>query len=177
MRDNPAEVYRTTLPEALEAWDTYATRRHQWYEKVRAFAKEHSGTHQFWGNTFLGQDYFLGLTAPDNDAEIPTGWRRDRRQPNMMVPNRRTPEGKKCAAAIKKFANAPHLTLGGMPNEVDGEYNPDGSHRVHSFGAQRLDDALEVSWSVPVPPEKVDSTIWQKVPLSQWHAEREAAAS
>lgn len=175
MTDNPAEVYRTRLPEALETFDRYREAHREWREKVAAFCEKHSDTPKFWHNSFLHHEYFIGLVAP-KDGKLAPGWRIERKN-GMMVPAKRTPEGKALAAEMRKIDTGPVLTLGGMPQESSVEYSDgSGRGRIYTFGVKRGDDYLEVSWAVPVPQDKVDFEIWEKVPLSQWHAEREALA-
>ncbi|MEU2237630.1 hypothetical protein, partial [Streptomyces vietnamensis] len=89
----------------------------------------------------------------------------------------RTPEGKEIAKTMAELSWAPSFdtALQGMPSTVDGEHDPQrGSHRVHSCGASRRDAYLEVQWGVQVPADQIDSR-WTKVPLSQWHLEKEQA--
>jgi len=173
MTDNPVEVYRTRAPEALEAFDKWEAARQSWIDAVCDFCEKHSGTSKAWFNCFLQNEYFVGLTAP-KDGKLSPGWRIDRKS-GAMVPDKRTPEGKELAAEMAKLKCAPTLRLGGMPQDARGESTPDGGTRIYTFGVMRA-DFLEVSWAVPVPQDKVDFGIWEKVPLSQWHAEREALA-
>lgn len=174
MSDNPAEVYRTTHPAALEMWTDYRSRFATWSADVQAFCLEHSGHEAAWYSNLLGRDHFDGLTVPDGD--LPTGWRIERRV-GMMVPDKRTPEGKEFARQMSALSDSPKLTLLGMPMDVRGPGDSSGRFRRYSCGVEEIGEALEVTWDVAVPSESVDFEIWVKVPLSQWHAEREAAQS
>jgi len=172
----PVEVYRTTDPELLAAWDSAVERKRQWNDAVAEFCEKHSGDRRFWQSNFLGSEYFDGPLVPADDV-VPVGWRRDRKRQGMMRPNRRTPEGKEIAKAMAGLSRAPSFdaALQGMPSTVDGERNPhEGSRRVHSCGASRTDTYLEVEWGVKVPEDQVDAR-WSRIPLSQWHLEKEQA--
>lgn len=170
----PTEVYRTTDPELLAAWDKAAEEKRRWYDAVAEFCEEHSGDRRWWHSNFLGREHFDGPLVPADDV-VPVGWRRDRKRPGMMRPNRRTPEGKEIAKTLAELSWAPSFdtALQGMPSTVDGEHDPQrGSHRVHSCGASRSSAYLEVQWGVKVPADQIDGR-WTKVPLSQWHLEKE----
>ncbi len=172
----PTEVYRTTDPELLAAWDKAAEQKRQWYDAVTKFCKEHSDDSRWWHSNLLGIEYFDGPLVPADDV-VPAGWRRDRKRRGMMRPNRRTPEGKEIAKAMAGLSRAPSFdaALQGMPRTVKVEYDPqEGSQRMHSCGASRRDAYLEVTWGVKVPADQIDGR-WTKVPLSQWHLEREQA--
>lgn len=172
----PIEVYRTTDPELLAAWDAAVERKRQWNEDVADFCEKHSGDRRSWQGNFLGIEYFDGPLVPADDV-VPVGWRRDRKRRGMMRPNRRTPEGKEIAKAMAGLSRAPSFdaALQGMPSTVNGEHDPqEGSQRMHSCGASRRDTYLEVTWGVNVPAEQVDAR-WTRVSLSQWHLEKEQA--
>lgn len=173
MSNNPAEVYRSTAPEVLELWETYRAKRVEWVDAVADFCKKHSGIDRGWFHHFLNDEYFDGLVVL-NREHVPRGWRIDRRH-GMMVPNKRTPEGKGFAAEMSKLRKAPSFEPPGMPGRVSVTIDADGRGRTYGFGAERFGDHLEISWFAPVPPERVDLGIWKKIPLSQWHAEREAS--
>ena len=174
----PTEVYRTTDPELLAAWDEAVECKWQWNDAVAEFCEKHSGDRRSWQSNFLGIEYFDGPLVPADDV-VPVGWRRDRKRRGMMRPNRRTPEGKEIAKAMAGLSRAPSFdaALQGMPSTVDGEHDPqEGSHRIHSCGASRRDTYLEVTWGVKVPAEQVDAR-WVRIPLSQWHLEKESLAA
>jgi hypothetical protein len=175
MSDNPIEVYRTTRPEAIEAYENYLRVRREWLTKVHDFCEEHSDTGKGWFNGFLRSEYFIGPVVPV-DGKLAPGWRIDRKT-GAMVPAMRTPEGKAIAAEMRELRNGPVFTVAGMPQEARGETTRDGGVRVYTFNEELGDGFLEVTWGTPVPQDLIDFEIWTRVPLSQWHAEREAAQS
>ncbi|MBM4683800.1 hypothetical protein GS532_07655 [Rhodococcus hoagii] len=175
MSDNPIEVYRTTDPEILAAWDEMKARISQWWDDVQAFCVKHSGSTMMWGGNRLGVEIFNGPLVPE-DGVIPEGWRRDRKTPGMMVPAKRSPAGKLIAAEMSKLSKSPDAAeaLLGMPRTVSSEYRDgSGRGRIHSCGTERREHDLEVTWGCAVPSDQVDER-WTRVPLSQWHAEQEA---
>lgn len=174
MTDNPVEVYRTWLPEAVEAYENYLRVRREWLSKVHDFCEKHSHTGAGWFNGFLRNEYFIGLVAP-KDGKLAPGWRIDRKS-GAMVPARRTPEGKALAAEMDALRNGPVFTVAGMPQDARGESTRDGGIRAYTFNEELGDGFLEVTWGCAVPQDQIDFEIWTRVPLSQWHAEREGLA-
>lgn len=177
MSDNPTEVYRTTDPELLAAWDVAAEKYRKWVDEVGDFCEQHSGDRRYYSSSIWGERYFDGPLAPVLDDDLPIGWRRDRKHPERMLPNRRTPEGRELAKQMDGLRRAPTLSaaLAGMPRDVQGPGRRDGSFTSHSCGAERRADDIEVTWGIAVPADKVDER-WTKIALSQWHGERERAA-
>ncbi|MDV6267034.1 hypothetical protein [Rhodococcus globerulus] len=180
----PVEVYRSTDPEVLNA---HRVARDAWAEhsmKVHAYAESVTGDKRTWTSRFLSQEYFDGLYL-DVNTEVPELWRRDRREPRRIVPNRKTKEGREVAAEFKKLGRFPNLraALPGMPSTVSGERDArKGTTTEHTCGVELVSvperevEVVEVTWGCIVPPEKVGSQ-WRKVLLSQWHREQEAKAA
>lgn len=173
MSENPIEVYRTGDPEVVRAFDTFIDKRAEWVRKCNEFCEKHSGTKKRWMNYFLRSEFFIGLVAPDT-GELAPGWRIERKR-GMMVPNKRTPEGKELFAEMRALDTAPVFKATGMPADARGEENPrTGGVTYHSYHALRHGDEVELRWNCKVPEDRVDSEVWAKIPLSRWHAEREA---
>ncbi|QYB01440.1 hypothetical protein I1A62_29850 [Rhodococcus sp. USK10] len=173
----PVEVYRTDDPDVLAAIETQKAAYDEWRSRIHQFAESITGTSDIWVGRFLDLEFCTGLQIAAA-APVPEGWRRKTKESESLVPDRRTKLGNEFDRQFAKLRNAPSLRrMSGMPTEVDGLYNPKtGAGTTHTFGIDYPGESgyVEVTWGIEVPPEKVGPQ-WQKVPLSQWHAEREAA--
>jgi hypothetical protein len=176
--EHPVEVYRTTDPAIVAAWHEANEAVQQWRNKVGDFAESVTGHSAAWFNGFLDSQYCVGLVASEG-ATVPNGWRRHKNQPTRIVPDKRTKVGKQAARDFDGLGREPSVrsVLKGMPVTVRGEYLPSGAHKSHTFGlTAKVAGEITVHWGVEVPVDQVDSAIWRKVPLSAYHAEREAGA-
>lgn len=176
----PVEVYRTTDPEILDAYKAAQFAYAEHSKKVHAYAESVTGDKRAWTSRFLSQEFFDGPYL-DLDAEVPQLWRRDRREPRRIVPNRKTKEGREVAGEFKNLGRFPNLraVLPGMPHTVSGERDEHrGTSTEHTYGvelisvAEREVEFVEVTWGCSVPAKDVGPQ-WRKVLLSQWHREQE----
>jgi len=182
MVDNPMEVYRSSDPELVRAYREARTAANDWIAAVHAWAVEvcgEGGMAYFSG--FLDSTYVSCLGLPNRADGIPRGWRRKTRnkpRPGQIVPDKRSADGRAADEKLRSFGHqpSPRRVLPGMPVTADGDYLDNGSHRVYTYGVDVIgdnEDTLEITWSVLVDSE-IDTDIWTRMPLSRYHAEREA---
>lgn len=177
--EHPVEVYRTDDPVIVAAWHEANDAVQQWRNKVGDFAESVTGNSAAWFNGFLDSQHCVGLVVTEADL-VPKGWRRHKNESTRIVPDKRTKAGKQAARDFDSLGGEPSVraVLKGMPVTVRGEYLPSGAHMSHTFGlTAKVAGEITVHWGVEVPADKVDQTIWRRVPLSEYHAEREAGAA
>lgn len=175
MSDNPVDVYRTKNPEVIAAFHEQERALEEWDWKCQAFAKQHTGTTDFYSSDGLGQLAMVGLVCRGSDDGPPDGWRHDR-QIEMLLPDKRSKLGKQYARDMAALATAPNVrdALRGMPVLVHGRSTGQGAKVWTSGVGMTPDGAVECAWGCHVPASDVDPEVWTKIPLSQYHAEMEA---
>ncbi|MFI7449578.1 hypothetical protein ACIBQX_18925 [Nonomuraea sp. NPDC049714] len=164
MNERDLTVYRTTNADVLKRWHETAKAREAWGEQMKAFLAEHGfGKRQVWTINITG--YIAGIEHDDGD--VPEGWRIDRY--GRLVPRRSTKAGKAIAAKLDALRQPdPRASLPGMPGECLV------SLALLTCGLRVIDDALFATWSQPIPEERVDLDIWERIKLSEYYAAIEA---
>lgn len=172
MNRRPAEVYRTSDQGIIDAYTERVEQIYQWNKKVHDFAEKVTGDPRVWTHTAFGRDRLTGLHLA-KDRDVPEGWRRHARHGEAIIPKRNTKAGREAGERFDALATAPSYLepLDGMPGTARVE-GPDWTTQLYTPGIRMRDGAIEVSWACEVP-EPVGPQ-WTKIPLSQWHAEREA---
>lgn len=182
-------AYRTSDPEAISEWEAAHGALDAYRDRL-AQALDDLGVGQYLigvSTSGWSPGQFLGLKIPE-DQFAPAGWRMaERANLWIAVPDKRTRIGKAAYAALEALAHpgSPRKNLRGMPFDVYAAYG-DGTGRVFTPGADLLGGVLYVTWSTD--PEtaqdrrgrclaQVDSAIWERVRLSEYHAALEANAS
>jgi hypothetical protein len=175
MSDNPVEVYRTFDPETVAAYMEKVRAHDEWDRTCREFSSMHTGSTNFFTSQFLGSLRMVGLPCRGDGG--PEGWRHDRTVKEMLVPDKRTKLGKQYARDMDAIRVAPNVrdSLTGMPVTVHGRSLVPGTNRIYTSGVRLIADetGVECTWDCAVPPDQLDASIWQRVPLSQFHAEME----
>lgn len=161
-------VYRTGAPEALALWETWRTKTDEFRERVAAVAADlgfsDRGPAQLSGR-------IIGFSH-DSDTPPPPGWRIHPRTDKVIVPDRRTQDGKATAALLEdlKIPNLRDHLPGGMPGTVI-----DFDHLRFADGKiTRHGDALYVTYEMERMPEEysthIDAGMWEPVALSEYYA-------
>lgn len=160
----PAAVYRTTDPATVAAYEASQASVAEWTDAVIKHAETVGGEPWVgrWANAF---DY-RGVVR--SDREVPAGWRRQQRA-DYLVPKVSTKIGKAADAEMKPLRKSPEIELADMPTMFIAGL------RICHAGVSLDDGALTVVWGAEIPEGETVGEQWTRVPLSQWHAEREAA--
>lgn len=178
MSATPAAVWRSTAPEVLQAWRQWQVDRSAWGERITAHSMSVSGEPAVT-TRWPGTEAYKGPGIGDQ-AEAPAGWRIEPKRSEFpdglvryLVANRRSNAGKVNAAAVEALGETKPMVLPGMPMHFFGD------HRLfhpglYCDGAGDGLSSVTACWSTEEVTSEVDATFWSRVPLSQWHAEREA---
>lgn len=161
MSDRDLTVYRSFRPEVIQhcrdAQDAVAA----WGERLKAALTELGmGKRTVWTNDLTG--WIVGL---DHDGDnVPDGWRVDR-PTGYLKPRLATKTGKAIATKLDGLSKPdPGVGLPGMPGECFVGLG------LATCGLRLMKGALYATWSVPIPVDRVDLTIWQPVKLSEYYA-------
>ncbi|MER7213548.1 hypothetical protein ABT340_41345 [Streptosporangium sp. NPDC000239] len=160
-------VYRSTHPDVLKIWDVADTATRDWHAQVEMFLAEHdlAGRKVYFSSA---SSTVLGVEHVDGE-EVPCGWRVHRSQ-GYLVPRLTTKEGKLLNARLTELKRPdPRDQVPGMPKNCLADAS------FLTCGMQFMGGALYVTWSKPIPEKQVDSTIWERVKLSEYYAAVEAA--
>lgn len=168
---SPEVVYRSSHPDVLAHWNRQPEFHMAWQKKV-ADALTELGFEMTSRFLVSGRD-LAGVAWP-SDAELPDGWRRDRKMSEAIVPDRRLSAGRKAAAVLDEVRQPdPRDDLpGGMPSEAFASMS-----RLFP-GIAELGGFIVVTWSKNLDAgdaERIDPEVWERVPLSRYWAMREAA--
>lgn len=190
----PDQVFRTTDPEVIQAHNENVLRHVEWRRKVRAYLEGIPQAQQdkMWEISYPSNDCYIEGLYVETNRDVPVGWRRTAKKPTCIVPNRRTPDGKAAYAEFQKVRQSPRdLDLPGMPRQFSVRDEQQGTGNIYFHGVELLSPAtlvpiggshlktikepyvLEVGWGAKIDADKVGPQ-WESIPLSQWHAEREA---
>ena len=166
-------AYRSTHPDVLAHWDNTASAQAQtaWRERVDAAIADLG----FPGRRFATKDEtrVVGVEHP-HDEPVPDAWRRDRKNPDVIVPARRTKAGRDIHDRLATLARPcpRHNLPGGMPKMAIS-----GLALMHP-GVDRIGDTVYVTWSGELKggdADRVDLDVWQRIKLSEYYAAVEAA--
>lgn len=166
----PEAVYRAT-PVATAVYDsTYDVALQKRKEAIEKFLAKHDLPRDT--DTYALDEGTGTVVGIRRDGTIPQGWRTDRKQPEALVPNRRTKPGKQIAEDLAAIphANARKILPGNMP-----EYCIT-NHVLMHCSIEHLQGTLFVGWTRKLPAHidgLLDKTVWQQVPLSAYHLARE----
>lgn len=161
MADRELTVYRTYRPELIKHWYDGQANLKAWSQRMDAFLDEQGlGNGTVWTYNITG--HFGGV---DHDgAEVPNGWRVDRRTGRLM-PRLSTREGKAIGAKLDELRKPdPRADLPGMPGDCFV------SLALLTCGLHLMRGALYATWGLPIPEAQVDLTVWQPVKLSEYYA-------
>ncbi|SEN88043.1 hypothetical protein [Nonomuraea pusilla] len=159
-------VYRSTHPDVLSVWHASIEAREAWGELMETFLDEHGfGTRNVYvshSGRVLGVEHIEGEDVPD-------GWRIDSRT-GYLMPRLASRKGKAIGASLAELTQPdPRDAMPGMPKTMFV------SLALLTCGLALIDGALYATWSRPIPEERVDLTIWERVKLSEYYAAVEAA--
>lgn len=178
-------VYRATDPTIMESARAWRERAKQWQAECLVFAAKYAAE---FGRTDVspvstayanGSRHLTGLTH-DGSSQVPTGWRLvmgSQRSPDCLVPVRRSKTGKVVGAQMDALILEAFFPEG-MPNTVfheDHWYSP--GIEVHGddlYVTWGFDPAECSSWEKGFGPGVFDSSRWERVKLSEYHAMKEA---
>lgn len=165
MNERDLTVYRSTAATAIIAWHTAASAREKWAKDMQAFLEEHDLSDR---NVYISHGGRpLGVTHKEG-GEVPDGWRVDTRTGHLM-PKLRTKAGKQIEARLGELRQPdPRQGMPGMPMECFVGL------ALLTCGMQLIEDVLYVTWSLPIPEDLVNLTIWERVKLSAYYAVLEA---
>lgn len=174
MSDGPDKtIYRTTDPRMTSLWAKWNAEKDEYVTQRDAFLAEYApeGCALMLSSGFGGARP-LGVSVEGWSEKVPDGWRLDRKH-WVLVPFKKTAQGKRIAVALATLKRRDQRAdLVGMPS-----FLMDG-FAWHQPGIEIHDDAMFVIWSDGGPPaDEIDSTVWERVRLSEWYAliEDEAA--
>lgn len=165
-------VYRSTHPDVLAHWRRTGAAEAQeaWRDHVNRVIADLG----FPGARFAtsGETRVVGVEYPQ-DEQPPKGWRRNRKLPSAISPDRRTTAGKAIGQRLEKVSRPdPRRDMpGGMP---------DVAFATHTFmrcGIALLAEAVYVTWSDVLDEgdaSHIDPTVWERIRLSEYYALLEA---
>lgn len=166
----PALVLRSTHPDVLAAFADWRMAHAQWRARISEHARSVTG-HDPVVLRLTGRMQYIGPALPAGEP-APAGWLVERNSagPRHVVPNMRSHAGKAASVQLQALRNRPALALPGMPTafmDVD-------QHRFFTPGYDGTGITATVTWGTDAVLPEVDQDLWDRVPLSTWHAEREA---
>lgn len=175
-------VYRSHAPEVIGAWqDAEATLQQYVKDTERVLEEMGLGGYKVYRDTHHWHPWrFSGLAIPQDEFP-PEGWRMNGKYDAFAVPDKRTKAGKQAAAAIAavKHPGAAMAKVPGMPQDVCYP----GGFTSPAVALLELDTALYVAWridpagcreSFSSKSADIDMALWERAPLSQYYAAREA---
>lgn len=160
-------AYRSRAPRALAVWEAYQKQREAFNDQLRATLAELGLT----GRDVLRREHHV-VGVRYSDGDIPDGWRVSADKPDMIIPDRRTRDGKAVAKTLGalRIPDPRDDLPGGMPGEVMDWDRASLLVAGLTFAA----DALYVTFQAPRMPEEyaehIDPDIWEQVPLSVYYA-------
>lgn len=165
-------IYRTTDERNTSLWAKWQDENIEYCASRDAFLAEWApdGCSLMLSSGFGGERP-LGVSVEGYNNEVPDGWRLDRKH-WILLPYRKTPRGKKIAAAMEALQWRDHRSdLIGMP-----------SHLFTGWawcvpGIEMHDGAMFAIWPDEGPTEGIDLAIWEPVKLSEWYAMIEGEAT
>lgn len=162
-------VFRSTDAGVLEAWAAMEVRWVEYDQACRMLAVELPDHGVLERQSFGGCSQFAGLAGAKSPGEL---WRLVQgRHNDFWWPSKRS----KAGTALHEQMGAirfDRVALAGMPHcFMDHETG----HMV-TCGAYLIDGTVWVHWNRPrsVVDPKVDLGLWEPMPLSQYHAAKEA---
>lgn len=170
---SPEVVYRSSHPDVLAHWRKQPELYDEWRRKIdgllTAFGFAADSAVALRGSKVIGFVY-------PQDAPLPAGWRRDREMPSAIVAARRTAAGRRIGDQLEAVPQPdPRDGLpGGMPSVA---FAATGMALMHP-GIALIGGCVVVTWSGELEAPKadrIDPAVWERVPLSQYWAMREAA--
>lgn len=168
---SPEVVYRSSHPDVLAYWKAAQDADQAWRERVQsALAEIGFADHNF---VMRGQNV-IGVAHPVSEP-IPHGWRKCSDLAGAIVPARNTREGKRIGLALDGLKRPDPRS--GMPGGMPASALEGRLVRIHP-GIELDGDVVWVSWSGPLgeqDADRIDPAVWERVPLSQYWAMREAA--
>ncbi|MGI5418686.1 hypothetical protein [Actinomadura luteofluorescens] len=171
-------VYRSTHPDVLAHWDAKGSREAQqaWRARVDATVADlgFEGRNPVVSETIFGATV-TGVQHPA-DQPIPDGWRRHPHLDDAIAPHKATKTGKAAAAQLRQL-DLPNPRLG-MPGGVPKVASAAHESAFLAPAVQRIGDAVYLRWSQEIAAgdaRLIDGAVWERVPLSEYYAAREAA--
>lgn len=170
---SPEVVYRSNHPDVLAHRDKHPALFKEWRSKVEetlvglGFPVD--------SDIVLNGQAFTGVVI-EPGAPLPDGWRRNRDHREWIHPTKRTAAGRKIAARLEALPQPdPRQGLpGGMPSRC---FAAKGMAFMHC-GVAELGGCVVVTWSDELEKpsaDRIDPEVWERIPLSQYWAMREAA--
>lgn len=178
----PVAVYRSDHPNVLAVWMDFIRENAAFKVNVRSFLNDYAPGFDAMAANYPRGRSVVGISAKYDDP-IPDGWRRPARFDGQFKPDKRTRLGKEIAEWMGRLRlDDPRQELPGMPDTVvvgDHFYHPslremDGF--LYVGWPLQIESAFAEDWSARGP---LDHDIWERVPLSEYHAllEHEEVAS
>lgn len=171
----PHLVLASADDQVLGAWNTWRDVEAAWGEQIAEHALAVAGTEP----VTTGGRRYVGPALP-RGVPVPEGWREPLHSStggedrvHWIIPHLSTRAGRAAADRLATVAHGPSLYLPGLPmSHLDVV-----EHVLHH--PSLLEDApghLTATWATASPEllAKVDPGLWEQVPLSVWHAAREA---
>lgn len=175
-------AYKSNHADVLAYWERIAS--DEWANQIRAYGEEHGVGREFLST---GRTRFSGFVAPDDPATLPKGWRvakvtRQGCTTTFVTPDLRTKIGKAHEQWFKDHGERPYVhRMPGMRGEVFSV--EDGGMRIVTASQAFLHDGtVYLKWTLPREkvegegdrlPGKVDHTMWEAIPMSEYHLARE----
>jgi hypothetical protein len=166
----PEVVYRSTHPDVLATLASYRDAMDAWHVKASALLTEFG----FEGGHFLvvsglGSRWISGVEYVPGE-EPPPGWRvAERDGDKVLLPDKRRGAGK-LAAQLVEECQPPADVRSNLPGMPGLQMVPGA---VLTPALREMAGAVWVIWRSE--PSKVDPEVWERIPLSQYWATREAA--
>lgn len=162
-------VFRSTHPDVLSVLADYRQAMDVWRGRSAALLVDLG----FEGRDFLvayglGSRWITGI-EPLPGEEPPTGWRiAHRSDQDVLVPDKRRKAGKDADARIQQ-TQPPADVRGHLPGMPGTQW---AGSTIYTPALCEIDGAVWVRWREDV--SRVDEALWERVPLSQYWAAREA---
>lgn len=173
---NVGSTFKATHPQTIADWHAQREAdREQFTRSCKSFAAEYGRDSMIYRLSGFADSYTAFAVGLPGGGEVPAGWRKDAKT-GYIVPAKRTEEGKRIAERI----NALHYLsyLPGLPQVASNETDPaTGEGLIGGFAIEHIGDDWYATLSFEpdnLTLNQIDAALWQRVPLSQFHAAQEA---
>lgn len=174
-------AYKTTSPQALDAWDRGHAALTAYADQVATVLEEHgAGRYERWFDNRAKPGLFLGLQP---SGAVPEGWRRELIT-GWWVPDARKQQGRAVRNALTRIrwpggpgSNVPGMAAEAMfplPKVTVGTTVPGWGMEYLPCVMERHGNVLYALWDQPLRTSQYDGELWQECPVSEFCHARES---